>query len=212
MNAMPARAPHHKPHDRKPRPPQGIARGAGVPADRLSEIARPVVEGAGLDLIGLRVMPAPRGGAKVQLLIDRLPGEGAVSLDDCAEVSRKLLAVLETTGDDDLELEVSSPGMHRTLRHEADFARFVGVTAKVTLVAQAALDASRAPKMSIVGRIDGVHGGLVTLQPKLGVLQQVAITDVQAAHLHPTVDEWLALGERLRQQRRPGEPVVPNEE
>jgi ribosome maturation factor RimP len=64
----------------------------------------------------------------IRLRIDRLEGEGAVTVDDCAVVSRGLEPWL-----DELEalperyvLEVSSPGVDRPLVRARDFERFAG--------------------------------------------------------------------------------------
>ena len=61
--------------------------------------------------------------------------EESVSIEDCATVSRELSTILDV--DDPLDraytLEVTSPGLDRPLRHEADFRRFVGRTASIVL-------------------------------------------------------------------------------
>jgi ribosome maturation factor RimP len=50
-----------------------------------------------------------------------------VGVDDCAEVSGMLLPRLETIeGMSDVSLEVSSPGIERTLRSAAEYAIFAG--------------------------------------------------------------------------------------
>lgn len=89
---------------------------------------------------------------------------GGVSLDDCAEVSRDISAVL-----DDVDvvkhaysLEVSSPGLERKLRSTADFRRFRGKSARVKL-AKPAPDGQRllrgelleAPEDKVAVLVDG---------------------------------------------------------
>jgi len=52
---------------------------------------------------------------------------GGVGIDDCAEVSRLLLPRLQTVeGLQDVSLEVSSPGIERTIRSPAEYAIFLG--------------------------------------------------------------------------------------
>jgi ribosome maturation factor RimP len=94
------------------------------------------VAGLGYDLVA--VERAPRGLLRVT--IDRLPGrlypggDGEfVTVDDCEQVTRQLQYVLEVEGVDYARLEVSSPGLDRPLRREADFRRFAGQAVDVTL-------------------------------------------------------------------------------
>jgi ribosome maturation factor RimP len=60
---------------------------------------------------------------------------GGVTVDDCADVSRQLSAILDV--EDPLPgsylLEVSSPGLDRPLVTADDFRRYVGETVKVQL-------------------------------------------------------------------------------
>lgn len=79
-------------------------------------------------------------GGLLSVFIDRLPGrqypsgEGEhVTVDDCELVTRQLQYVLEVEGCDYARLEVSSPGLDRPLRKEADFVRFAGAEIEVTL-------------------------------------------------------------------------------
>lgn len=81
---------------------------------------------------------APRGLLRVT--IDRLPGQsydtGAgdfVLVEDCEKVTRQLQHVLEVEGCDYERLEVSSPGLDRPLKREADYTRFCGETVTLTL-------------------------------------------------------------------------------
>lgn len=98
------------------------------------------MQGLGYDLVD--VERAGRGLLRVT--IDRLPGRlygppGApdagtfITVDDCEAVTRQLQYVLEVEGLEYARLEVSSPGLDRPLRHEADYRRFAGLAAKITL-------------------------------------------------------------------------------
>jgi len=112
---------------------------AGVDLDRVRAAIAPVLSAHGVDLWDLEFM-TEHGGWTLRIVIERGDAEksdasGNVSLEDCAEVSRDASAVLDV---EDLipqryRLEVSSPGLDRTLRREADFIRFVGKTARVKL-------------------------------------------------------------------------------
>ena len=80
------------------------------------------------------------GGGLVRVFIDRVPGavyptgdSELVTVDDCEAVTRQLQYVLEVEQCDYTRLEVSSPGLDRPLKREADYARFAGSTVALTL-------------------------------------------------------------------------------
>lgn len=108
--------------------------------DKAEDIARllaPTVTSLGLELLGIEYLPAS-GGALVRLYIDVPQVEGterSVGIEDCESVSREVSAQLDVedpiTGN--YTLEVSSPGIDRPLFGAAQFARFIGESAKVTL-------------------------------------------------------------------------------
>jgi ribosome maturation factor RimP len=56
-----------------------------------------------------------------------------ITVDDCERVTRQLQHVLEVEGCDYQRLEVSSPGLDRPLKKAADYRRFVGEQAELTL-------------------------------------------------------------------------------
>src|SRR3954447_5301407 len=95
---------------------------------RLTEWIRPVVDGAGYDLEELVVTPAGRRSV-VRVVVDRDQG---VTLDDIAEVSRAVSAVLDDNdGDSELGrspyvLEVTSPGVDRPLTEPRHWRRILG--------------------------------------------------------------------------------------
>ena len=96
---------------------------------RLEAICREVVETLGYDLVLLKLKKGRKSVLRV--FIDR---RGGVDLDDCVRVSRLLGDTLDV---EDLikgryDLEVSSPGLDRTLVSERDFWRKVGKRASVT--------------------------------------------------------------------------------
>jgi ribosome maturation factor RimP len=101
----------------------------------MHEAVARVVAGLGYDLV--EVERAGRGLLRVT--IDRLPGKAyasggeAVTVEDCELVTRQLQHALEVDGIDYARLEVSSPGLDRLLKREADFERFAGQAIDVTL-------------------------------------------------------------------------------
>ena len=111
-------------------------------ADEIAALLSPTVESLGLELLGIEYLPAP-GGATVRLYIDVPQSEGgnadagqrSVGIEDCEAVSREVSAQLDVADpiSGNYTLEVSSPGLERPLFGAAQFARFVGETAKATL-------------------------------------------------------------------------------
>ncbi len=103
-----------------------------VDTTKLQLLVEPVVTGQGYELVDLE-FKNELGSWILRVFIDNPHAEGGVGLEDCAQVSRELSAVLDVedaiTGH--YSLEVSSPGLNRPLKKEADFARFVGKKAKI---------------------------------------------------------------------------------
>jgi ribosome maturation factor RimP len=95
----------------------------------LETVVRPVVEGAGLELV--EVTFRRESGRKVlRVTADR---DGGLDLDTIAEIAEKVSRRLDLEGfaEGPYELEVSSPGIERPLRTPAHFRRFVGERVKV---------------------------------------------------------------------------------
>jgi ribosome maturation factor RimP len=89
----------------------------------------PVIESAGLHLWDLR-WGRESGRRVLRVYVDR---EGGVDLDAIAAVSEKISRRLDLEGfaPGPYELEVSSPGLERTLREPRHFHRTVGERVKV---------------------------------------------------------------------------------
>ena len=102
------------------------------------DIVRQIVVGLGYDLVELE----RSAGGLLRVTID-LPWvqspvgieqeEQFVTVEDCEKVTRQLQFALEVEGTTYSRLEVSSPGIDRPLRHEADFVRFAGQVVDITL-------------------------------------------------------------------------------
>jgi len=108
--------------------------------EQIRVIAERVATANGLELFDLRLTRESQGWV-VRVTIDR-PGpaatpEDSVGIEDCVTVSRELSTILDVDDPLDREytLEVTSPGLDRPLRHEADFRRFAGRTASIVLEA-----------------------------------------------------------------------------
>jgi ribosome maturation factor RimP len=101
----------------------------------LQTIVETTVSGLGYDLVEID----RSAGGLLRITIDHpwLPGasEALVAVEDCERVTRQLQFALEVEEIDYRRLEVSSPGIDRPLRHQADFERFAGQMIDVTLKA-----------------------------------------------------------------------------
>ena len=102
-----------------------------IPKDLL-ELIEPVVRDHGLELVDLE---ARRGRTpwSVRVIVDSPQGDGHVSVDCCAEVSREIETNLDAQEDfpERYQLEVTSPGLDRCLGREVDFERVCGSMIKI---------------------------------------------------------------------------------
>jgi ribosome maturation factor RimP len=138
---------------------------------RIREAAERVARTYGLEIFDVQLRRESIGTV-LRVIIDR-PDRGvpekpedAVGIEECQRVSQDLSAVLDVEEDglgdaalaQQYTLEVSSPGLDRPLRHEADYRRFEGRLAK--LVTTMPLNGQSA----FAGRIRGIDNGEVLLE------------------------------------------------
>ena len=96
---------------------------------RLAEIISPVIEDLGYELVRIRLMSGKT--TTLQIMADK--ADGGIEVDDCAEISNAVSAVMDVEDPilDAYTLEVSSPGIDRPLTRLKDFDMFEGYEAKV---------------------------------------------------------------------------------
>jgi len=177
-------------------------------ADEIATLLSPTVESLGLELLGIEYLPAP-GGAVVRLYIDVPEAEGgtrSVGIDDCESVSREVSAQLDVEDpiSGNYTLEVSSPGLERPLFGAAQFARFVGETAKV------ALKLPQDGRRRLQGEILRVEGNTIVFDVD-GAEFATEAANVDKAKLVP---DWVALGlapavDKSGRDARPGKQKKP---
>jgi ribosome maturation factor RimP len=118
--------------------PGGIRSAAGpVDGKRLAGMIQPVVAAAGLDLESVGVSTA----GKRRLLRVVVDGDDGVSLDETADVSREISALLDASnamGEVPYTLEVSSPGVDRPLTEPRHWRRAVRRLVKVKVAGEGA--------------------------------------------------------------------------
>ena len=131
------------------------------------------VTGLGYEMVDLEVS---NRGKLLRLFIDKPEG---VNIDDCVLVSNQLGNLLAVEHDIDYDrLEVSSPGLDRVLKKDADFVRFIGTRAQVKL---------RVPmegRKNFVGILRGLEQGELSLERE-GLVQKIALTNIDKARLAP---------------------------
>ena len=97
----------------------------------MAEMLRPAVETTGKELLGVEFVSAGNHSV-LRLFIDH---EDGINVDDCAEVSRQVSAILDVEDpiSSEYNLEVSSPGLDRPLFELAHFQAVIGETINVRL-------------------------------------------------------------------------------
>jgi len=131
------------------------------------------VEQIGYELVDLEMS---NRGKLLRLFIDK---PGGVTIDDCALVSEQVSNLLAVEHDIDYDrLEVSSPGLDRVLKKEADFIRFSGNKVQIKL---------RVPQngqKKFVGMLRGIEQGAVRVELEGGE-QSFDLSNIEKARLSP---------------------------
>ena len=96
---------------------------------KLLELINPVIIDMGFELVRLRLM----SGKEVTLQIMVARPDGFINVDECADVSTAISALLDVEDPiiDSYSLEVSSPGIDRPLTRIKDFDEFEGYDARL---------------------------------------------------------------------------------
>jgi ribosome maturation factor RimP len=146
-----------------------------VPA-RLSELLERTLPAMGYELVDCELSPS---GRLVRVFIDK---PGGVDVEDCAQLSHHLTRLFAVEGIDYERLEVSSPGLDRPLKKEADFVRFDGQQAKLKL---------REPignARRVTGVLRGIDAGVLRLETAEG-MHAIPLANIDKARLVPKI-EW----------------------
>jgi ribosome maturation factor RimP len=140
-------------------------------------VAQRVTDGRGFELVDVEVKRG-RDGHVVRLFVDK---EGGIGLEELQSVSEEVSAILDAEDpiDSAYTLEVSSPGLDRPLRNEAEYRRFVGRLVK--LASYEPVDGRR----HWVGRLQSVEDGVlvVSLEKEKGAVARVPLAKVSHGRL-----------------------------
>jgi len=132
---------------------------------------------AGLGYELVEVEFAARGLLRVA--IDKPDKEGGVDVEDCATVSNQLSRLLEVEQVDYERLEVSSPGLDRPLKKAADYERFAGEAARISLKVPFS-----GQQRNYRGQILGLADGKARLLTEAGEIN-VDLENIAKARLEP---------------------------
>ena len=138
----------------------------------LEELLESTLEGMGYELVEVERIAHNR---LLRIFVDKKDG---ITIDDCVAVSNHLSRLLAVENIDYGRLEVSSPGLDRPLRKEADFLRFKGETIKLKL---------RIPvqgQRNFVGVLQEVNDGIIKLEVE-GKLLELELSSLGKARLVP---------------------------
>ena len=137
--------------------------------ERVRSLAEPVLTKHGAELVDVQVR---RGRTQLVRVVADQPG--GITLDTCARVSEELSRMLDV--DDPIPgrytLEVTSPGLDRPLRTEADFRKHAGKKVKVV----------RADGRHEEGTVENVMSDRVRLSRASGAVE-VPYADIAKATL-----------------------------
>lgn len=132
-----------------------------------------------LNGLGYELVDLEKAGKRLflRVFIDK---PGGVDIDDCAKVSHHLTRLLAVENVDYDRLEVSSPGLDRSLKKEQDFVRFTGQKARVRL--RVPLDGQR----NFVGVLRETSAGKVQIEVD-GKVLSLDLANLEKARLVPAI-------------------------
>jgi ribosome maturation factor RimP len=143
----------------------------------LTRLIEPEARALGFELVRVALI----GGTSdptLQVMAER-PDTRQLTIDDCADLSRRLSDMLDTT--DPIEgayrLEVSSPGIDRPLTRLQDFADWAGHEARITLAEP--IDGRK----QFTGELTGTEGDAVLIRVKDGSEPRLPFAEIKAAKL-----------------------------
>jgi ribosome maturation factor RimP len=146
----------------------------------LNEMLTAPVEALGYEYVGIEFIRA----GKYSTLRVYIDSPNGISVDDCADVSHQVSAVLDVEDPitTNYNLEVSSPGMDRPLFTEAHYQVIVGEDVSVRL---------RLPqdgRRNFKGQLLTCDGGMITVEVD-GQQFSLALNNIEKGNLVPNFDQ-----------------------
>lgn len=146
---------------------------------RLTTMLNAPVEALGFELVGVEFVRAGKHSI-MRVYIDH---ENGINVDDCAEVSHQVSAVLDVEDPISTEynLEVSSPGMDRPLFKEQHYAAIIGEVVNIRL------SMPMNNRRNFKGTLVAVEDGVVSVEVD-GQTFDLAFANIEKGNLVPTFD------------------------
>lgn len=137
----------------------------------VTKLVGTTLTGLGFELVDLEVS----GRGLMRVLMDKPEG---ITVDDCELVSNQLTRLFLVEGVNFDRLEVSSPGLDRPLKKEADFVRFCGQKAQLKLRMPSA------GRKNFVGILGAVDNGILQFDVD-GKPIAIELSNIDKARLVP---------------------------
>lgn len=147
---------------------------------QIESLITPIVEAMGYEVWNIEIRKAKRNSS-LQVYVDVPLGDErkGVNLDDCAKISSQIGALLDVE-DPILEsyvLEVSSPGMNRSLHKLEHYQRYIGRTIRVVL------RQDEGGQCNFTGKIQEVVDNTLKLVINNGEVVTILLTNISKANL-----------------------------
>lgn len=137
----------------------------------VTKLVGTTLTGLGFELVDLEVS----GRGLMRVLMDKPEG---ITVDDCELVSNQLTRLFLVEGVNFDRLEVSSPGLDRPLKKEADYVRFDGQKAQLKL------RMPLAGRKNFVGILGAVDNGIMQFEVD-GKQIAIELSNIDKARLVP---------------------------
>ncbi len=141
---------------------------------RVRQLADPILLDEGFELVEIEYRREARGWV-LRLYVDK---EGGITLEDCARISREIGRVLDVEDFilNPYTLEVSSPGLNRSLKNEKDFRKYRDRLIRV--VTTRPIENRR----NFKGRLRGVEVSQIEIEVD-GAIFRIPLSEVAKANL-----------------------------
>ncbi len=137
----------------------------------VANLVETTLTGMGYELVDLELS----GRGMMRVFMDKPEG---IAVEDCERVSNQLVRLFTVEGVEYERLEISSPGLDRVVKKEADFVRFKGQKAKFKL--RLPVNGSK----QLVGIIGECKDGVLQLD-MAGSSVEIELSNVDKARLVP---------------------------
>ncbi|MGY4395668.1 ribosome maturation factor RimP [Sphingomonas sp. UYAg733] len=144
---------------------------------KLTALIEPEAQALGFDLVRVKLFGGA-GDITLQVMAER-PDTRQLTIDDCAELSRRISDLLDEADpiESEYRLEVSSPGIDRPLTRLTDFADWEGHEARIVLTAPVE------GRKQLTGNLAGVEGDRITIDVNKHVPMTIGFNQVADAKL-----------------------------